>query len=372
MRSHALTSAATTSRRWRAGADLIVLAAPVRAEHSTCSRAAATPCRARRSSPTSAARSGHRRGGRAALPPRLRFIGGHPLAGAAVGGIEAARADLFDGRPWLLTPPTDATGDDVRAARARSSPASARTPRRIGAGRARSAARRPQPSAAAHRQRADARGRASAPATTGSRWPAAGCATRPGWRRARRTSGATSPRPTSDDVGARARRPHRACFSSIRATISTRRRRARAACSTPRHAGSACSRREQPDHERHARRPRTRTYLEMRDPAELRPARLPTIAACARRACSTVRRVLAVSLRRSRPPRTTGSIGSRGPTTRSARTWREPAVSIWLLTVAGTPAGYFELRRDDDGGDRDRLLRAVRASSSAAASARTC
>lgn len=38
-----------------------------------------------------------------ALPARLSFVGGHPLAGAAVGGLEAARADLFSGRPWLLT-----------------------------------------------------------------------------------------------------------------------------------------------------------------------------------------------------------------------------------------------------------------------------
>ena len=39
-----------------------------------------------------------------ALPERLTFVGGHPLAGAAVGGVEAARADLFEGRPWILTP----------------------------------------------------------------------------------------------------------------------------------------------------------------------------------------------------------------------------------------------------------------------------
>jgi prephenate dehydrogenase len=39
-----------------------------------------------------------------ALPAHLRFVGGHPLAGAAVSGIEHARADLFDGRPWLLCP----------------------------------------------------------------------------------------------------------------------------------------------------------------------------------------------------------------------------------------------------------------------------
>jgi len=38
------------------------------------------------------------------LPPRFTFIGGHPLAGAAQGGLEHARPDLFVDRPWLLTP----------------------------------------------------------------------------------------------------------------------------------------------------------------------------------------------------------------------------------------------------------------------------
>ena len=37
------------------------------------------------------------------LPPRFTFVGGHPLAGAARGGLENARPDLFMGRPWLLT-----------------------------------------------------------------------------------------------------------------------------------------------------------------------------------------------------------------------------------------------------------------------------
>ena len=39
-----------------------------------------------------------------ALPDRLRFVGGHPLAGAAAGGLRAARPDLFTNRPWILTP----------------------------------------------------------------------------------------------------------------------------------------------------------------------------------------------------------------------------------------------------------------------------
>ena len=40
----------------------------------------------------------------ASLPERLTFIGGHPLGGAARGGIEHARPDMFNGRPWLFTP----------------------------------------------------------------------------------------------------------------------------------------------------------------------------------------------------------------------------------------------------------------------------
>ena len=50
----------------------------------------------------------------ASLPARFTFVGGHPLAGAAQGGLEHARADLFAGRPWLLTP-ASARGDEARA-----------------------------------------------------------------------------------------------------------------------------------------------------------------------------------------------------------------------------------------------------------------
>jgi prephenate dehydrogenase len=44
------------------------------------------------------------------LPARFTFVGGHPLGGGAMSGLEHARPDLFKGRPWLLTPATDAAG----------------------------------------------------------------------------------------------------------------------------------------------------------------------------------------------------------------------------------------------------------------------
>ncbi|HYT75886.1 MAG TPA: prephenate dehydrogenase/arogenate dehydrogenase family protein [Vicinamibacterales bacterium] len=40
----------------------------------------------------------------AAELPSVSFIGGHPMAGSARSGAAHARADLFDGRQWILTP----------------------------------------------------------------------------------------------------------------------------------------------------------------------------------------------------------------------------------------------------------------------------
>jgi prephenate dehydrogenase len=49
------------------------------------------------------------------LPPRLTFVGGHPLAGAAHGGIAHASAELFRGRPWVLTPAEAGAGNAALA-----------------------------------------------------------------------------------------------------------------------------------------------------------------------------------------------------------------------------------------------------------------
>src|SRR3954454_17199937 len=46
----------------------------------------------------------------AALGSDGRFVGGHPLAGAETSGVEGARADLFDGARWYLTPTSNTQG----------------------------------------------------------------------------------------------------------------------------------------------------------------------------------------------------------------------------------------------------------------------
>ena len=96
-----------------AEADLIVLAAPVRQNIDVLrrladyvpGRALVTDVGSTKATTADAA---------AVLPDRLRFIGGHPLAGAAAGGIEAAREDLFAGRPWLLAADGTQADDDFR------------------------------------------------------------------------------------------------------------------------------------------------------------------------------------------------------------------------------------------------------------------
>ncbi len=45
-----------------------------------------------------------------ALGADQRFIGGHPLAGAETAGVQNARAELFDGARWYLTPTDRSAG----------------------------------------------------------------------------------------------------------------------------------------------------------------------------------------------------------------------------------------------------------------------
>jgi prephenate dehydrogenase len=85
-----------------AGADLVVLAAPVRANIALLG--AVQPYVTAATVVTDTGSTKRAICAAAAARPSMDFIGGHPMAGAARGGAANARADLFDGRPWILTP----------------------------------------------------------------------------------------------------------------------------------------------------------------------------------------------------------------------------------------------------------------------------
>jgi prephenate dehydrogenase len=95
-----------------ADTDLVVLAAPVRQNIALLGRLAAhascpllvTDVGSTKQAIVDAAQE---------LPAHIRFVGGHPLAGAATGGLEAARSDLFRGKAWILTPDAQTSGADV-------------------------------------------------------------------------------------------------------------------------------------------------------------------------------------------------------------------------------------------------------------------
>jgi prephenate dehydrogenase len=91
-------------------ADLVILATPAdialellpRLDRTLASDAVITDVASAKGEIATAAR---------ALPARLPFVGGHPLTDDTGGGIDAARPDLFAGRPWLLVDETRARPD---------------------------------------------------------------------------------------------------------------------------------------------------------------------------------------------------------------------------------------------------------------------
>jgi prephenate dehydrogenase len=91
-------------------ADLVVLAAPVRANLRALDLVRRHVARAAIVTDVGSTKRVIVDAARSPGPP-VAFVGGHPLAGGARGGIAHARADLFAGRPWVFTP----DGEDAAA-----------------------------------------------------------------------------------------------------------------------------------------------------------------------------------------------------------------------------------------------------------------
>ena len=90
-----------------ADADLIVLAAPVLSSIEALT--ALAPHAGKGAVVTDVCSTKRLIVAAAGAIPSLTFIGGHPMAGDVRSGAAHARPDLFDGRPWILTPGPDST-----------------------------------------------------------------------------------------------------------------------------------------------------------------------------------------------------------------------------------------------------------------------
>jgi prephenate dehydrogenase len=106
LRSGAIGSAATGVEEACAGAEVVFCAAPVAALGRLAGDALAA------SGPDTVVTDvgSTKRELVAALGADERFIGGHPLAGAETAGVGNARADLFEGARWYLTPTERSSG----------------------------------------------------------------------------------------------------------------------------------------------------------------------------------------------------------------------------------------------------------------------
>jgi prephenate dehydrogenase len=101
-RARAIASAATTLAQALEGADVLVLAAPPRANRALLREAARL---GRKGLVITDVGSVKRRICAEAARLGLRhFVGGHPLAGTERSGFAASSARLFEGRSWILTP----------------------------------------------------------------------------------------------------------------------------------------------------------------------------------------------------------------------------------------------------------------------------
>ena len=96
------------------GADLVVLATPARFANAWLERIGAGGFRGVITDVAST-KAGVLAVAGTVLSDPSRFVGGHPMAGSERSGVAAARADLFDGAYWLLTPTHD-TNPDVFSA----------------------------------------------------------------------------------------------------------------------------------------------------------------------------------------------------------------------------------------------------------------
>ncbi len=106
------TRASSDRRRAVAGADLVLIAAPVDEIIDLLPKIAAELDPGTVVTDVGSSKGAITAAGEAAFG--ALFVGGHPMAGSEQHGISAASADLFEGASWILTPSAQTSADAYR------------------------------------------------------------------------------------------------------------------------------------------------------------------------------------------------------------------------------------------------------------------
>lgn len=96
------------------GADLVVLASPVVAERELLEHVASHLAAGAIVTDLGSTKRAVAGWAEQLLPPSAHFVGGHPLAGRELSGLDACDATLFRGAIWCLTPTAHTDSDVVR------------------------------------------------------------------------------------------------------------------------------------------------------------------------------------------------------------------------------------------------------------------
>ncbi len=95
------------------GADLVYLAVPVRATRGIFERISAELTPGTLVTDAGSTKREVMAAAAELLPANVTFIGGHPMAGSEQSGVGAARADLFEGAAYYLTPGETTSQDEL-------------------------------------------------------------------------------------------------------------------------------------------------------------------------------------------------------------------------------------------------------------------
>jgi prephenate dehydrogenase len=96
-----------------AGADLVIVATPLAQTAQVAGAAARVMRHGALLTDVASVKAPVVAAVQASLPPGIRFVGGHPMAGSERQGMAAADAALLDGRPFVLTPTSRTPPDAV-------------------------------------------------------------------------------------------------------------------------------------------------------------------------------------------------------------------------------------------------------------------